>query len=144
MARLCRPTRDPPGWGLSPWAGARMKVQGRGQPGGEWGEISTPLGVLEEQAGVGAGSKPLNAPSQPYEARPLCLFTRGTTLGPRKGHICLLKQKQTRSPPPRVLGPGAGIEWSSGHSSCSEQAVVPSPLVSNPWRGELTLPSHQC
>lgn len=106
----------------------RRQNEGAGQ-GPAWrgvGEISTGLGGLEGQAGVGADSKLLNSPSQPYEAQPLCLFTRGTTLGPRKGHICSLKQKQTRSPPPRVQGPGAGIERRSGHGSCSGRAVIPS------------------
>ena len=135
-AGLCCRRRDPAGRELSLWAGVKMKVQGRGQPGGEWGEISTGLGGLEGQAGVGADSKPLNAPSQPYEARPLCLFTRGTTLGPRKGHICSLKQKQTRSPSPRVQGPRAGIERGSGHGSCSERAVIPSPRPSVVHGGE--------
>lgn len=84
---------------------------------GSAGVASTHLGRLEGQPGAGAGRKPLKAPSQPYETQPLCLFTRETSPGPIKGHICSLKQKQTRSPLPRVPGPGAGKERGSGHAA---------------------------
>ena len=115
--------------------------EGAAQGPAQWGVrgggvASTHLGRLEGQPGAGAGGKPLKAPCQPYETRPLCLFTRGTGLGPRKGHTCSLRQKLTLSPPPRVPSPGAGKERGSGHGSCSEQAVIPSLLQSGILSGQ--------